>query len=169
MKCFTPHVFSFLALLLPVAPMHSAESGPVVEGRYAVLRNGVAAAPALAPDNIKRAIWAINDLRHMPYKWGGGHGSFSDSGYDCSGTVSFALHHAGLLATPMPSRNFLDYGHSGSGRWITVYARAGHTFAVIAGLRLDTTDLAIGGDVGPRWHSDFRDTRGFSARHPEGA
>ncbi|MFN2541039.1 MAG: hypothetical protein ABR514_02575 [Chthoniobacterales bacterium] len=143
-------------------------SGPIVRGKRAVLRNGVAYAPANAPDSVKSAIWAANTLRGKPYAWGGGHGSFNDFGYDCSGTVSFALHHAGLLGTPLPSNDFLRYGRRGRGKWITIYARRGHTFAVIAGLRLDTTDLRYGTDVGPRWHNDFRDTRGFAARHPEG-
>jgi cell wall-associated NlpC family hydrolase len=143
-------------------------SGPVVRGKRAVLRNGVAYAPANAPDNVKHAIWAANKLSGKPYVWGGGHGSFDDYGYDCSGTVSFALHHAGLLDVPLPSGDFLGYGKRGRGKWITVYARHGHTFAVIAGLRLDTTDLRYGTDIGPRWHSDPRDPRGFAARHPEG-
>ena len=94
--------------------------------------------------------------------------SFNDYGYDCSGSVSYALHYAGLLAAPIPSSDFMRYGERGRGRWITIYARHGHTFAVIAGLRLDTTDLRYGGDVGPRWYADSRNTRGFEARHPIG-
>ena len=143
-------------------------SGPMVRGKRAVLRNGTAYAPASAPDSVKRAIWAANRLSGKSYLWGGGHGSFDDDGYDCSGTVSFALHYAGLLEAPLPSSDFLRYGKRGRGKWITVYARRGHTFVVIAGLRLDTTDLRYGTDVGPRWHYDFRDPRGFAARHPEG-
>ena len=143
-------------------------SGPMVRGKRAVLRNGVAYAPANAPDSVKSAIWAANRLCGKPYVWGGGHGSFNDAGYDCSGTVSFALHHAGVLDVPLPSSDFVRFGKRGRGKWITVYARRGHTFAVIAGLRLDTTDLRYGTDVGPRWHNDFRDPRGFAARHPEG-
>jgi len=142
--------------------------GPTVPGKRAMLRDGMAYAPANAPDNVKAAIWAANKLPGTPYVWGGGHGSFSDYGYDCSGTVSFALHHAGLLDVPLPSNDFVRYGKRGRGKWITVYARRGHTFAVIAGLRLDTTDLRYGTDVGPRWHDDFRDPRGFATRHPEG-
>src|SRR5881275_2984851 len=119
---------------------------PVVAGDRAILRNGIAYAPSRAPDNIKNAIWAVNTLRRKPYVWGGGHGSFNDYGYDCSGSVSYALHYAGLLATPIPSSDFMRYGERGRGRWITIYVRHGHTFAVIAGLRLDTTDLRYGGD-----------------------
>jgi hypothetical protein len=143
-------------------------SHPTVPGKRAVLRNGVAYAPSNAPDSVKSAIWAANKIRHKPYVWGGGHGSFNDSGYDCSGTVSYALHQGGLLGAPIASSDFLRYGDRGRGKWITVYARHGHTFAVIAGLRLDTTDFSYGGDIGPRWHNDGRDTRGFDARHPVG-
>src|SRR5689334_419349 len=141
---------------------------PIVEGNRAVLRNGIAYAPSEAPDNIKNAIWAVNSLRQKPYVWGGGHGSFTDSGYDCSGAVSFALHYAGLLDAPLPSSDLRHYGRRGRGRWITVYSRDGHTFAIIAGLRLDTTDMRDGDAVGPRWYVEGRDTRGFVARHPEG-
>lgn len=141
---------------------------PSVSGSRAVLRNGVAYAPSNAPASVKSAIWAVNTIRSKPYHWGGGHGSFNDSGYDCSGTVSFALHHAGVLSQPLPSSDLLRFGERGSGRWITVYSRRGHTFAMIAGLRLDTTDFRYGGDVGPRWHNDGRSTWGFEARHPAG-
>ena len=139
---------------------------PMVSGNRAVLRNGIAYAPSHAPQSVKNAIWAANTLRRKPYVWGGGHGSFYDRGYDCSGTVSFALHHAGLLNSPLPSSDLMRYGERGRGRWMTIYSRPGHTFAVIAGLRLDTTDLGRGGDVGPRWYAYQRDTGGFVARHP---
>jgi hypothetical protein len=152
----------------PARPAQTFFSGPMVRGKRAVLRNGIAYAPANAPDSVKCAIWAANRLSGKPYVWGGGHGSFDDDGYDCSGTVSFALHYAGLLEAPLPSSDFLRYGKRGRGKWITIYTRRGHTFAVIAGLRLDTTDLRYGTDVGPRWHYDSRDRRGFAARHPQG-
>jgi cell wall-associated NlpC family hydrolase len=143
-------------------------SHPMVQGNRAVLRNGVAYAPSNAPDRVKNAIWAVNSIRSRPYVWGGGHGTFHDYGYDCSGTVSYALHYAGALNQPLPSNDLLRYGERGRGRWITIYSRRGHTFASIAGLRLDTTDLRYGRDVGPRWHLDGRDTWGFEARHPAG-
>jgi len=149
-------------------PLGSHGSKPMVPGSRAVLRNGVASAPAHAPQSVKNAIWAANRLRHKPYIWGGGHGSFYDRGYDCSGTVSFALRGAGALASPQPSSEFMRYGERGRGRWITIYSRRGHTFAMIAGLRLDTTDFQNGGNTGPRWHADARDTRGYVARHPAG-
>ena len=141
---------------------------PMVSGSRAVLRNGVAYAPSQAPQSVKNAIWAANSLRRKPYVWGGGHGSFYDRGYDCSGTVSFALHGAGALSSPIPSSDLMRYGERGRGRWMTIYSRSGHTFAMIAGLRLDTTDLGRGGDVGPRWYADGRNTGGYVARHPVG-
>ena len=166
---FSIALFALFSAASAKAAVSQPSYGPVVPGRHALLRHGIAYAPADAPDNIKRAIWAVNTLRDKPYKWGGGHGSFHDSGYDCSGTVSYALYHAGLLRSPLASSELAAYGNSGSGRWITVYARNGHTFAMIAGLRLDTTDFFVGGDVGPRWHNDRRSTWGFAARHPQGA
>jgi hypothetical protein len=143
-------------------------SHPMVPGNRAVLRNGIAYAPSNAPDSVKHAIWAVNSICRRPYVWGGGHGSFHDYGYDCSGTVSYALHYAGMLSSPIPSSDFLRYGERGRGRWVTIYSKHGHVFAMIAGLRLDTTDLRYGSDVGPRWHLDGRDTWRFEARHPVG-
>lgn len=152
-----------------LAASGTSRSRPMINGNRAVLRNGIAYAPSNAPDRVKSAIWAVNTINRKPYIWGGGHGSFQDRGYDCSGTVSFALHHAGLLGSPLPSSDLMRYGERGRGRWFTIYSRRGHTFAVIAGLRLDTTDFRYGGgDVGPRWHTDFRSTAGFVATHPAG-
>lgn len=148
--------------------MESSGSKPMVAGSRAVLRNGVAYAPSQAPQAVKNAIWAVNTLRNKPYIWGGGHGSFYDRGYDCSGTVSFALHGAGAIGSPLPSSDLMRFGERGRGRWFTIYSRNGHAFAVIAGLRLDTTDFLNGGNTGPRWHSDLRDTGGYVARHPAG-
>lgn len=148
--------------------MESGGDRPMVTGSRAVLRNGVAYAPSHAPQKVKNAIWATNSIRRKPYVWGGGHASFNDRGYDCSGSVSYALRGAGALSAPMPSSELMRYGERGRGRWMTIYSRRGHTFAVIAGLRLDTTDLGRGGDVGPRWYTYGRDTGGYVARHPVG-
>lgn len=143
--------------------------GPIVPGRFARLNHGVACAPAKAPLAVKRAIWAANQLRKWPYRFGGGHRSFLDSGYDCSGTVSYALGAAGLIRIPMSSRELLHYGKHGRGKWITVYARNGHAFAVIAGLRLDTTAWDRQTQpYAPRWHLEIRPPRGFESRHPVG-
>ena len=140
--------------------------GPTVPGSRAIVRGGIAYAPENAPLPVKRAIWATNHLTRKPYVWGGGHGSFYDKGYDCSGTVSFLLHHADAIDRPAASRELAQFGNPGPGRWITVYARNGHTFATVAGLRLDTTGRR--GDEGPRWREEPRSPAGFTARHPEG-
>jgi hypothetical protein len=144
-------------------------SGPTVPGNAARLRGAVASAPANAPLSVKRAIWAANQLRTKPYRYGGGHRSFSDTGYDCSGTVSYALAAAGLVSAPLSSGDLRAYGTRGPGKWITVYARSGHTFAVIAGLRLDTTSPHNPSRRwAPRWQSVPRLPFGFEARHPFG-
>lgn len=161
MRCFA---LLFLCLLAAAPCVEAA--GPTVPGNVAVLRGRKAYAPANAPQCVKEAIWALNTIVGKPYRWGGGHGTFRDVGYDCSGTVSFALNAAGLLAQPAPSRGFLSWGESGRGRWITVYARKGHVFAVIAGLRMDTTGERA--EQGPGWRDWSRDPRGFVARHPRG-
>ena len=146
-----------------------SESGPVVSGKGARLRSGKAAAPKNAPIPVKRAIWAANKLRSKPYRYGGGHKSFKDHGYDCSGTISYVLAAAGLINTPMSSTEFRSYGERGPGKWITIYAREGHTFAVIAGLRLDTTPFDhYTGKWAPRWYAAYRPPSGFDARHPIG-
>ena len=145
-------------------------SGPTVPGNRARLRFGQAAAPASAPLAVKRAIWAANQLFRKPYIFGGGHKSFVDRGYDCSGTVSYALGGAGLLRSPISSTEFRKYGERGSGKWITIYARNGHTYAIIAGLRLDTTPYVTAHDRwAPGWQATERvPASGFDARHPIG-
>jgi peptidoglycan hydrolase len=112
-----------------------------------------------------RAIRAGNKLQDKPYRYGGGHRSFADSAYDCSGTVSFALHGAGLLDAPLASGGLMTWGRAHRGRWITVYANAGHAYMVIAGLRLDTSGS---GGRGPRWQTAGRSSASFVARHPRG-
>ena len=137
-----------------------------IPGDVAVLRGEIAYAPANAPLAVKNAIWAVNTIIRKPYRWGGGHSTFFDVGYDCSGTVSFLLFNARAIAAPSPSRGLMTWGEPGPGRWITVYARSGHTFAVVAGLRLDTTGRREG--EGPRWRPTGRDLSKFVARHPPG-
>jgi cell wall-associated NlpC family hydrolase len=143
---------------------------PTVPGVVAQIVNGVAYAPDQAPDQVKQAIWAANQIVGMPYRLGGGHKlGFTDKAYDCSGTVSFALHGGNLLTTPRDSSSFLRYGAAGKGQWITVYTNPGHAFAVIAGLRLDTSAAGDpAGGSGPRWRPNLRSTRGYRARHPVG-
>ncbi|CAN5490171.1 NlpC/P60 family protein [soil metagenome] len=135
-------------------------------GERAALINGEAVAPAGAPLVVKAVIDAANQINDKPYVWGGGHGSFDDSGYDCSGAVSYALHGGGLIDSPLDSSGFLAWGSPGAGSWITIYTYSGHMYMVVAGLRFDTG--GTGGGNGPRWSSVMRETSGFSPRHPDG-
>jgi len=143
---------------------------PTVPGAVVQLVDGVAHAPEAAPEPVKQAIWAANRIIGLPYKYGGGHRlGFEDDGYDCSGTVSYALRGGALLARPRDSSSFLRWGASGAGDWITVYTNPGHAYAVIAGLRLDTSAAGDpSGAKGPRWRPAPRSTRGYRARHPIG-
>ena len=132
----------------------------------AVLLNGRAVPPGNAPLPVRRAIAAANRIQGLPYKWGGGHARLNDSGYDCSGATSYVLRNAGLLEDQMPSRGFLRYGRRGHGQWVTVCARNGHVFLIIAGLRFDTYGRYR--QDGPRWRSYSRSMRGYVMRHPPG-
>ena len=134
-----------------------------------ILREGSRAyAPIRAPHTVHRAVRAGNVLQGMPYRYGGGHARVDDSGYDCSGTVSYVLIKAGLLSSPMPSKGFRKWGKPGRGKWITVYAKKDHSFIVIGGLRLDTGWVRDGDDRGPRWKTRSRPTSGYVMRHPPG-
>lgn len=115
---------------------------------------------------MKRAIAAANHIAGLPYKWGGGHARLNDSGYDCSGATSYVLRNAGLMESQMPSKGFLNYGQRGTGKWITVVARNGHVYLVIAGLRFDTQGTRR--DDGPSWRIEQRSTKGHVLRHPAG-
>jgi hypothetical protein len=180
------------ALVLVLAPAASAQSGSTGGARYvpppppakrAALVNGIAIPPASAPVRVKRVMEAANRIIRLPYVYGGGHSLYSaaraaqaelDEGYDCSGTVSFALFGGRFLRSPLDSGSFLRWGKRGKGRWITVYTNPGHAYVVIGGLRLDTS----GGDRlapeerrtgrGPRWRKYNRSPVGFTARHPRG-
>jgi hypothetical protein len=145
-----------------------------------LLPDGTAAAPADAPVEVQSAIFAANRIQHKPYVYGGGHGRFESRGYDCSGTVSYALHGGGQLKTPLDSGSFMNWGEKGRGMWITVFTNPGHAYAVIAGLRLDTSSYGVAArrtgtrvvksayERGPRWRPTLRPSRGFRARHPLG-
>lgn len=128
----------------------------------------LAIAPSGAPSIVRSVIEGANRLRDKPYVWGGGHARIEDRGYDCSGSVSYALIKAGLLRSPLTSRGFLRYGKPGKGRWITIYARNGHVFMTVCGLRFDTGGNNGRGESGPRWRPSPRNTSGFVARHPPG-
>jgi len=135
-------------------------------GSSAILLTGVALAPPDAPEQVQGAINAANTIVGRPYVWGGGHASFYDNSYDCSGAVSFALFGGGLIPQPLNSGDLMRWGAPGRGKWITVYANSGHTFVEIAGLRFDTVGAEQG--TGPRWHLATVSTAGYVARHPPG-
>ena len=130
-----------------------------------VLADGTAVAPKDAPQIVRDVINTGNVIAKTPYLWGGGHGSWAASGYDCSGSVSFALAGAGLLDSPLTSGLLARWGSAGPGRWITIYANGGHVFMEVAGLRFDTGGIR---GSGTRWQTTGRATAGFVARHPEG-
>jgi cell wall-associated NlpC family hydrolase len=131
-----------------------------------ILLTGIALPPPNAPQVVQDVIDNANAIVGRPYIWGGGHGSFYSHGYDCSGAVSFALFGGGLIPRPLTSGELEGWGEPGPGKWITVYANAGHTFATIAGLRWDTSGTESG--TGPRWHLGGRSPEGFVVRHPPG-
>jgi peptidoglycan hydrolase CwlO-like protein len=138
---------------------------PLTAGEAAeYISESQASVPSAAPAAIAAAIEAANSIATTPYIWGGGHGSFESSGYDCSGAVSFALNGGGFLSSPLDSTGLETWGEPGPGKWITVYANAEHAWMIIAGLAFDTV-----GGPGPRWHSSPVDSpEGFVARHPPG-
>jgi peptidoglycan hydrolase CwlO-like protein len=147
------------------APVPATAPAPLTPGESAdFISESQASIPSGAPPAVQAAIEAANSIATTPYIWGGGHGSFSSSGYDCSGAVSFALNGGGFLSSPLDSTGLSTWGEAGSGQWITVYANAGHAWMIIAGLAFDTS-----GGAGPRWHpSPVNSTSGFIARHPAG-
>jgi len=147
------------------SPAPTSSPAPLTPGQSAeYISESQASVPSSAPPSIQAAIEAANSIATTPYIWGGGHGSFSSSGYDCSGAVSFALNGGGFLSSPLDSTGLETWGDPGPGQWITVYANSGHAWMIIAGLAFDTV-----GGPGPRWHSSPVDSpEGFIARHPPG-
>jgi hypothetical protein len=137
------------------APTEEATLGP----------DGLAIAPASAPAEVKAIIAAGNEIADKPYKYGGGHGRWNDSGYDCSGSMSYALHGAELLDEALDSTGFMSFGEAGKGTWVTTYAHGSHSYMVVAGLRFDTSGRARDGS---RWHTSRRSASGYTVRHPEG-
>jgi hypothetical protein len=143
-----------------------APTGP--PGRATLQADGSALAPANAPPAVQAAINAGNEIRTRPYKWGGGHRTFYDSGYDCSGAVSYVLHAAGFLNSPMASGGLASsWGVAGKGYWITVFANAGHAYMKVAGLRFDTSSNGekLNQGSGPRWRATKRKPRGYVIKH----
>jgi len=153
---------------VPKLPPASAEAQPLKLGpgmKATVGADGLAVAPVLAPAVVQQVIAAGNKIAIMPYLYGGGHGKWEDVGYDCSGSVSFALHGAGLLENSMPSGGFMNWADEGPGQWITIYANGGHMFMTVAGLRFDTSGRSR---AGTRWQAGKRSARGYEVRHPPG-
>jgi cell wall-associated NlpC family hydrolase len=145
----------------PTAPAATTSPGATAS----VGADGLAVAPADAPDVVKAVIAAGNAIARTPYRYGGGHASFRDSSYDCSGSVSYALHGAALLNAPLDSGSLMSWGSAGAGHWITIYANSGHVYMIVAGLRFDTSGLSSSGS---RWQSEPRSGTGFAVRHPTG-
>ena len=152
----------------PLPKLKPQDTGPTSDAAISkaeVLKEGVALPPIEAPEEVRLIIEAGNQIARTPYLWGGGHGKWLDTGYDCSGSVSFALANAGLLAGPQASGPLMSWGKPGKGKWITLYSNPGHVFMVVAGVRFDTSGNR---KTGSRWQSDMRSTAGFVARHPPG-
>ena len=152
----------------PGGAAYSSEPAPetVVPGANgSVTADGFAVPPSSAPKVVKQVIAAGNAIAKEPYKWGGGHAVWDDTGYDCSGSVSYALHGAGLLSSPLVSGDFAHWGSPGTGRWITIYANADHVYMVVAGMRFDTSARSR---TGSRWTMEQRPSDGFAVTHPSG-
>jgi cell wall-associated NlpC family hydrolase len=142
--------------------------GPTVTAdvtKARALGNGVAVPPLDAPEEVKQIIEAGNVIARTPYLWGGGHGKWLDKGYDCSGSVSFALAAAGLLNGPLASGPLMSWGEPGRGKWVTIYSSPGHVYMYVAGVRFDTSNSRV---TGSRWSNTVRSNAGFVARHPAG-
>jgi hypothetical protein len=134
-------------------------------GEATLTEDGLAVAPADAPEQVKAIIDAGNEIATKRYKYGGGHTRFDDTGYDCSGSVSYALHGAGLLRRPLDSGEFMSWGLRGRGTWVTIRANPGHAYMIVAGLRFDTSARRR---TGTRWSEEMRSARGYAGRHPSG-
>jgi peptidoglycan hydrolase-like protein with peptidoglycan-binding domain len=146
-----------------VAPTDTPVAPPT--GKAVVGDDGLATAPADAPPQVQAIVAAGNKIATKPYKYGGGHGKWEDSGYDCSGSMSYAFHGAGMLDEALDSTGFMSWGEAGKGQWVTIYAKGSHAFMIVAGLRFDTSGRA---DQGTRWQADMRSASGYTVRHPTG-
>jgi cell wall-associated NlpC family hydrolase len=139
----------------------------LVPGHTARVVDGLAAAPISAPLAVQEIVWAGNQIVGLPYIFGGGHASFISPGYDCSGTVSFAMHGANLLSIPEDSSEFMAFGSRGVGTWVTIFTNPGHAYMTVAGLRLDTSAADDPtNQQGPRWRPLRPANSGFTVRHP---
>lgn len=167
LSIFITTIICFLVLVESANAYGGLSLLPKPPGK-AKLVEGKAIPPKDAPKRVKGVIEAANKIRKAPYVWGGGHGSFHSSGYDCSGAVSFALKGGNFVKSPMPSGSMMSWGNKGKGNWITVYANSGHAYIIVAGLRFDTSNTGPGD--GPRWSKSRVSIPGeyFTARHPKG-
>jgi hypothetical protein len=156
----------FLAVCACVVAAAASASAAVPQAT--LLPSGRAVVPASAPPAVRAMIEAANRIRHRPYRWGGGHRDWRSRGYDCSGSVSYVMHAAGLLDWPLDSTGFMRWGGGGAGSWVRIYANHEHVFAVIAGLRWDTSMTDDDDRTGPGWSEYMRSGHGFRLRHPLG-
>ena len=162
-------VVAVLSLTFTAAASATSAGGgatvePPPEKAY-VNSEGLAVAPASAPDEVQAIIAAGNRIAKKPYTYGGGHGRWRDTGYDCSGSVSYVLHAAGLLDTALDSSAFMRWGDRGRGTWVTIRTNPSHAYMIVAGLRFDTSARS---QTGSRWSEQMRSARGYRGRHPEG-
>jgi hypothetical protein len=157
-----------ILLVICACSVAVAPSAGAAVPQATLLPSGRAVAPASAPPAVEAMIEAANRISHRPYRWGGGHRDWNSAGYDCSGSVSYVLHAAGLLESPLDSTGFMRWGGGGAGSWVRIYANREHVFAVIAGLRWDTSMTDDGDRTGPGWSEYLRAGHGFRLRHPLG-
>jgi hypothetical protein len=162
-----PH-FALFCLLALAGLTASVAPAAAATPEATLLPGGRAVAPPSAPPAVEAMIEAANRIRHRPYHWGGGHRQWNARGYDCSGSISYVLHAAGLLESPLDSTGFMRWGGGGAGSWVRIYANREHVFAVIAGLRWDTSFSTDGDRSGPGWSEEMRSSGGFRLRHPLG-
>ena len=153
--------FAVESSVAPTPVKRAVPAGP----KAVVGEDGLATAPESAPPLVQAIVEAGNRIATKPYKYGGGHGKWEDSGYDCSGSMSYAFHGAGLLDKALDSTGFMSWGAPGKGEWVTIYAKGSHAYMVVAGLRFDTSGRA---NQGTRWQADMRSSSGYTIRHPEG-
>jgi len=148
-----------------VQSAHVLEAPAPATGKATLTSDGLAVAPSDAPPAVQQIVASGNKIAKKPYRYGGGHGTFNDTGYDCSGSVSYALHGAGLLSRALDSGEFMSWGPRGRGTWVTIRSNSGHAYMVVAGLRFDTSALKADGS---RWTDEMRSSSGYVGRHPSG-
>jgi hypothetical protein len=159
-------ILCLLALLAALGLQAGTATAQLPQAK--LLPSGRAVAPPSAPPAVRAMVEAANRIHSRPYRWGGGHRGWNSRGYDCSGSVSYVMHAAGLLESPLDSTGFMRWGGGGGGSWVRIYANREHVFAVIAGLRWDTSFSEDGDRTGPGWSEEMRPSGDFRLRHPLG-